>query len=737
MADKFVFTLICKGLPADASATSFVAVEALSTLYEVDVDFVTADEGFHVDDVLRTGATLSIVDEELGRQRSISGVVDRTEFIDHDGQRFHFRLRLRPPAAALSQREDNRIYQEKSPIDVVKEVLKAAGVEKTEFRLTQTYKSREFIVQYRESELNFVHRLLEDEGVFYFFEHQDGEATMVFADSPSTFTRETVPPTLFGLSPGLFATDTLEDLVRTRSLRTTNVNLKDFDFEKPASFPTAAQNAVGEVRMDYYEYPGGFVDKAEGARRATARISELRADVDTIEATSHACPLEVGVLLSIDGAGQDNLNGAFVVTELHTSGRSTAFGGGSGLENRFSAIPAGVPWGPARRATKPRIAGLQTATVTGPASDDQSIHTDKYGRIKVRFHWDRVGQQDDTSSCWLRVLQVALGGSIILPRVGWEVSVAFLEGDPDRPFVLGRVYNAEKAPPYALPAAKASGAIKSMSSPGGAGHNELNFGDSGGGQGWSIHAQKDLNITIGHDQKESVVVDEKHSVKVNMTIAIGANEKVGIKGDQDIDIGAVADTRVGADQSILVGGNSTDNATANYVEKVTGNRSYEVGSKMTVISNTVMQTITGNLARDVGGGMITASIASISDTVTGDVAENVSLAKLDLSKGAWSETVTGDKSVKAIAADVHLVKGNWSQTCDASVMELTGGLHYQKIDGDYSVKAPKITLVGAVGVFKGGSSSMKLGGGPAVVTGSKVAVSTKLHIKLSTSLKLG
>jgi type VI secretion system secreted protein VgrG len=735
MADKFEFTLLCKGLPVDARVTSFEMVEGLSTLYECDVDFVTEDTTFEVDSLLRIGGTLSLVDVERGRQRTVSGVVDRAEFVDHDGRLFHFKVRLRPPVAALSQREDNRLYQDQSAIDVVKAVLAAAGVSKVDFRLEKTYGKRDLIVQYRETELDFVSRLLEDEGVFYFFEHKDGEATMVFADATAAFSRETVPPTVLGLSAGVFATDSIHEVSRTRSLRTTSVVIKDYDFEKPTSHPKAGQSAVDEWPMPFFEYPGGFVDKSEGERRATVRICELRRDADVCRGSTRALPLEVGVLFTVEGASQDNLDGTYVVTELVSHGRATAFGGDSTFENTFGAIPKDQPWAPPRRTPKPRITGLQTATVTGPTNEDQAIHVDKYGRIKVRFHWDRVNQRNDTSSCWIRVLQVPLSASIILPRVGWEVSIAFLEGDPDRPIVLGRVYNAEKSPPYALPGAKATGAIKSHSSPGGAGHNELNFGDSGGKQGWSIHAQKDLNILVGHDRKEHVKVDEKHYVKVNTSVTIGANEKVTVSGDQEIDIGAVAATKVTGSQTILVSGSSTDNATANYVEKITGNRSYEVGSNMTVISNTVMQTITGNLDRDVSGGMITASIASVSDTVVGDVKEDIGLAKLDLAKGSWGETVKGAKNVKLLAADVHLVKGGWSQSCEDSVMLLTGGLHYQKVEGDFSIKAPKITLVGAVGTFKGGSSTMKLGGAPASFTGSKISVDTKLLVKLGTSLK--
>ena len=167
------------------------------------------------------------------------------------------------------------------------------------------------------------------------------------------------------------------------------------------------------------------------------------------------------------------------MTELHTWGEQTLESGGPNevCRNELQGIQVGAPFAAARRTKKPRIRGIQTATVMGPTAEEQAIHVDKYGRVKVRFHWDRVGQRNDQASCWLRVTQIPMGGSIILPRVSWEVSVAFLEGDPDRPFVLGRVYNAEKTPPYALPGTQTSGTLKSMSSPGGAGHNEIKLSD--------------------------------------------------------------------------------------------------------------------------------------------------------------------------------------------------------------------------------------------------------------------
>jgi type VI secretion system secreted protein VgrG len=326
---------------------------------------------------------------------------------------------------------------------------------------------------------------------------------------------------------------------------------------------------------------------------------------------------------------------------------------------------------------------------------------------------------------------------MILPRVSWEVSVAFFNGDPDQPFVLGRVYNAEKAPPYGLPGAKASGSLKSMSSPGAAGSNEIKMADSGGSQGFSVHAQKDLNITVLHDKTEKVGVDETRSVTVNVNSTVGADEKTQIGGSQSIDVGAVMSQNVGGNQAIEVSGNETSNATANFVEKVGGKRSYEVGGNQTVISNMVKNTIDGDISSSVGTASMAASIASITDQIGGNYSETVGAVKLDLTKGMHSESIGGDKNLTSTAAELHLVKGNFITVGDAAVTVLVGGLHYQKVAGDYSVKAPMIALIGAVGQFKGGGSELKLGGGPVVLTGSKVMIETALLVKLGSSLTMG
>lgn len=725
-------------LPADVQPIRYEAREALSRPFEVSVELSTADPAFRVDECLRTPVLLTLVNDRA-ETRFFHGVVDRAEFAYTTGTRLHFRLRLRPAIAALARRENSRIFQETSVVDIIKTLFAEAGIDKVEWNLASDYEPRTYCVQYRESDLDFIHRLLEDEGIFYFFRHEPEGHTLVLADDSRAFVpADDAPEVAFAMSQGISG-EPLEEFERTRSLRTTGVHLRDYDFEKPQQKPEAKLPAKDVWALVHYEYPGGFVASSAGSRRAKARIREDRRDAVVARGTSRAIGLRVGVPFTVDGAAQECVNGEYVVTELRTWGEQTLESGAANevCRNAFAAIPAGAPWAPPRVTPRPRIRGIQTAIVTGASQDEQAIHTDKYGRIKVRFYWDRVSQQDDTSSCWLRVVQVPMGGTMILPRVGWEVAVAFLDGDPDRPFVLGRVYNAEKTPPYSLPGEQASGSLKSFSSPGGAGHNEIKLSDSGGSQGFAVHASKDLNVTILHDKTEKIGVDETHEVHVNMTVSVGGNEKLEVGANQSVDVGAVHSHNVGGGQTIDVGGNETDNATANYVEKIGGDRAYSVGGNELVISNAVTTNVSGNVTRKVGALQLAASVASISDNVGGNITENVGAVKVELVGGTSAEAIGGNKSLTSLAAELHVVSGGQVNTCDASVTTMVGGLHYQKVAGDYAVKAPMITLVGAIGALKGGGSELKLGGGPIVVKGSKIVVQTALLVKMGSSLKMG
>jgi type VI secretion system secreted protein VgrG len=726
-------TLLGDKLPGDVRVTSYSAHEGISIPFSLDLEIATQDPSFRVEPCLRHRTLLEVADGH-GGVRHYDGLPDRVGFVAHRGDEFFFRLRLRPALAALEHREGSRIFQDKTPVDVVKAILKDAGVdENVEWRLRQTYAPREFLCQYRETELNFVHRLLEEEGIFYFFLHSAEHHQLVFADDPAAFTAQdgVEPVILAARQGGAEGTRPLLALSRQKTLRPTEVSLRDYDFEKPDKRPAASLPAPGAWPISHFDYPGGFTAGPEGERRARGRISALRGDVDVCRGKCRAAGVLCGTPMTVEGAREPSLNGDFVVTEVRSGGAD----GGETCESEFLAIPKDAPFAAPSRAHKPRIRGIQTVVVTGPSNEPQAIHVDKYGRIKVRFLWDRSGKQDDTSSCWMRVSQLSLGGSMILPRVGWEMAVAFLDGDPDRPIVLGRTYNAEHTPPYAQPGAAADGSFKSLATPGGAGSNEIKMGDSAGSQGLSISAKKDLNVTTGHDKNETVAVNEDHSVGSNYKIVIGASETTKVSGKQGIDVGNALQDKVTGAQTMTVGGSEQLHAKCDYNEKVGGTRDYKVGGNQITISCGVRQQITGAWKREVGAVMANISLASIDDNMLDTYDEKASAVIVQLVKGAVTESVATDKDETSAAAALHVVSG--MTTSAKGVKNLIGGVHMRKVGGDVLVSAPKIIIGGGVGKFTGGGSSINLNGGPVTIKGSKIAIEAGMIVKLASDLKIG
>ncbi len=725
--------LLCDVLPSDAQAHGYTAHEAVSLPYAVDVEFSTTDASFRVDDCLRHRMVL-VVDDAHGNTRYYDGLPDQVRFLAHRGDDNMFGVRLRPALAALEHREGSRIFQDMSPVDVIKQILSDAGVDKdVQWQLRQTYAKREFLCQYRETEMNFVHRLLEDEGIFYFFHHSIDDHQLIFADDPAVFALPPgAPPVVLAPRTGAGAgAQALTGLHRARTLRATQVALRDWDFEKPDVFPESALPAAGPVPIAHFEYPGGFTQGPEGSRRARGRISALRGDVDVCRGKSGAAGLCAGAPATIAGVNEPFLNGDFVCVDLQSKGKLA----GEACENEFAMIPKDAPFAAPRRAKKPKIRGIQTVVVTGPESGPESIHVDKYGRIKVRFLWDRSAKQDDTASCWMRVAQLGMGGSMFLPRVGWEMSVAFLDGDPDRPIVLGRTYNAENTPPYPQPASAADGSMKSMSTPGGAGHNEVKMSDTAGKQGMSISSQKDLNASTGNDKNETVAVNDDTSVGSNYNLTVGSNETSTISGNQSIDVGNALQVKVSGAQSVTVGGNEQAHAKCDYVEKVGATRDYSIGGNQITISNGIRQDITGAYKRDVGAVQVNMSLSSIDDNMLATYDEKAGALIVRLVKGADAETVSAGKDQTSLAAELHMASA--LTTSAAGVKQLIGGVHLQKIAGDLVIQAPKILVAGGVGKFNGGGSSINLNGGPVTLKGSKIAIEAAAIVKMASDLKIG
>lgn len=750
-ADNALFHLSGDGLPADTRVLRYRAREAVSQPYEVSVEFSTTEESFEAEKSLRKSYLLTIIDA-MGRQRLFHGVCDEAQFLGVIGDagsaganrtRNFFRFVLRPALWGLRYIEDCRIWQQKSVVDIIKDVLESSGIEdsKVDWQTFNDYEPREFCVQYRESRFAFVSRLMEDEGIFYFFRHTADGHKMVIGDDPNAFQpADDAPEVRFAMGEGLgFSGEPIRDFSRTRSLRTSQVRIRDYDFEKPQVKPTAQADSEEMMTLPLYHYPGGFTKEAAGSRRANALLASRRRDSDVCRGSSSAIGMRTGVPFFVEGGEPEWINGGFVCIELLTYGEQSFLDANTNFtcKNVFSGVPVDAPWAPPRVTPKPRIRGIQTAVVTGSAGDDQSIYCDKYARIKVHFHWDRVGQKDQNCSCWLRTQQLVTGGFVFLPRVGWELAIAFFDGDPDRPFCLGRIYNGEHSAALGLPGQKASGTWRTHSSPGGGGQNSFSAGDSGGSQNHGVHAQKDFNVTIGNDKNETIAVDETHNVKVNLSTSVGSNETIKVGANQTINIGSMLSHKIGGDQTIKVGGMESDNAQGNYTEKIGGSRTYSVGGMYLGICNGIESLGKAGFNRKVGAVEVRAAVGAISDNVAAAHTETVGAVKLELVNGVSSEAVGGVKIQQMAAAEIHVIEGNLQHGCNAATTNLVGGLHYQKLDGDYSVKAPMITLLGAVGVFKGGSSVLKLGGAPVVLQGSKLVIKGALVVKLGASLKMG
>jgi type VI secretion system secreted protein VgrG len=734
-------------LPSEVEVRRFEAKEVLSAPYEVEVEFALADGDWSVREALRQRAVVSLVDPQ-GRMRLFDGIIEEAAFVAHTGTDFHFRLKIVPLIANLRHRQDCRLFQEKSAVDVVKEVLAEAGVdEAVDWRLTGSYAPRDIVVQYRETDLSFVQRLLEDEGIAFFFEHVSDGHRCVFADNPDAFvTADDMTKVVFGMDVGVDGmTDPLDVFEREHRLRPNEVALRDFDLRTPAVKPESAAGVDGAWPLKRYEYPAGLKtgQDDDGARRATVRLAALRRDSDLAKGKSAAVGLCPGMPFSVAGASEQACNGEFVVASLRTKGEQGA-GDGEGdagaagnflCDNRFAAIPAGKAFSPPRRAKRPRIRGLQTATVTGPSDEVQAIHTDELGRVKVRFHWDRSGIGNDKSSCWLRVAQVGIGGSMIIPRVGWEVSVAFEGGDPDRPFVVGRLYNGKTKPLEDLPGAATVGAFKSMSTPGAAKANEFGAKDEGGGQGFGVGGGKDVNGFVGADKTETVAVDEKQKVAGSLGSTVGATETWNIGGNQSLNSGDAFQVKTGAAQSISVGGNDTVGAEANYIEAIGGARACSIGGSRITISNGVRTLVNGAMTRNVGAIQAFISPSTISDGLGSTYNETVGAVKAEIIAGDSAEEVAGDKILTSSAAELHLV-ANYA-TNAATVNRNIGAVHLTSCAGDYEVSAAEIAIVGAVGHFKGGGSSLKLNGGPIVAKGPTITIKSAMIRKTSGVLKLG
>ncbi len=569
-ANQTHFSLSLDGLRHDLQVLEFSGHEGISRPYRFELELVSERAGLDLEALMHRPAFLAFTPQGQG----VHGLVYGAAQGDAGKRLTRYRLTLVPHLAYLAQRNNQRIFQHLTVPQIVALILEEHGIlaDAYRFQLGTRYPEREYCVQYDESDLHFVQRLCAEEGIHFHFWHSAEAHLLVFGDDQTVFPR-LGRPTAYVHDSGLVAD---EPVIKRFSLRlasrTTRTTRRDYDFEKPRLLLEAgnrpAADAPAEPDLEDYDYPGRFVDRQRGKLLSQRALERHRADRRLGEGVSDQPLLVSGHFLEIAEHPRAEWNDLWLLSEVFHEGKQpqvleenvTSDTSAStddfqqGYRNRFLATPWEVFFRPPLEHPKPRVLGSQTAVVTGPPGEE--IHCDRYGRVRVQFHWDREGQGDDKSSCWLRVASGWAGngyGGIVIPRVGMEVLVDFLEGDPDQPLVSGCVYHAAHPVPYELPANQTRSVFKSLSSPGGGGYNELRIEDRKGQEQIFVHAQRDWDENIEHDQKIRVGHERHDTVEANSYSEFKAEEHHTVHGERKVELKADDHLTVGDSQHVKLG----------------------------------------------------------------------------------------------------------------------------------------------------------------------------------------
>jgi len=669
--------------------------ERLSHPFHFRLELLAENAALDCGSLIGRPATLRF---QLGESESrpVQGIVIRFSQAGADRRFTVYRADLVPWFWLTRLRADCRIFQNKTVPDIVKDVFDRLKFTDYEFRLSESYEPWVNCVQYRESDFDFVSRLLETEGIFYFFEHDEQAHKLIMADSPSHHPVVPGPaPVPYDPEGALRGEAVIDGWETDYAMRPGKYALCDFNFGDPAtellvespSTLTFGQNP----QLEIYDYPGGYVKLgteeegkfSKGEARIKIRRQEGDAQALVVRGSGGCSGFQAGHRFDLDRHYRDDANAAWLLTgvrhHLDQSGSfETGAGGPSRYENEFTCMPHGTPFRPPRLTPKPRVDGPQTALVVG--AKDEEIFTDKHGRVKVQFHWDRESQADETSSCWVRVAQPWAGkqwGGVFLPRVGHEVVVTFLEGDPDRPLITGSVYNAAAPPPYELPANATRSGIKSLSSKGGGGFNEIRFEDLAGKEEIFIHAQHNQDIrveadcreTVGNDRHLKVERDLYEHVENNRHAKIDADHYEEIGKDRHLKVAGKEAKEIGASLSLKVGGD------AGYFCQ--GSHAEEVSNTLSVKANEVVLEGLSKLTLKVGGSHIVLDPSGISLESGAIININGSLTKLNSGSGSGAGSSASPSLVEPAAPDKAAAAG----TAEAGDL-LTVKPHKPPQDGD-------------------------------------------------------
>jgi len=705
MADEY--TLVRGEVEIDGEAyrlLAFASREELSSVPSAIIDVTTEDASSTKgppDPKTLVGKPVKITlkrgDE---KPRTFGGAaVEVMRSADKDGRPIA-RIRVAPRLFRLGKRADCRTFQEKSVPDIVKQVLSEGGIPEgdQEQKLSGSYAPRVYTVQYRESDFDFIARLLSEEGVYFSVRFEDGKDKVIFGDDPAGFGEIEGESTLpFANTFGFAVSKPCVMWVKQRhEVRPDKVFIRDYDFERPKFKLESSIEGKdeGAHALEVYAFPGRFVDQGVGKRLAQVLLDSMQAERDVLSGESSALTLEPGYKFTIEGHPYDPINQEYLVTSVETEVRE----GFSGLETkgqegrnyacRFTAVPTGkTDYRPPRIERSGAMVGLETAMTTGPSSGE--IYTDKHGRVKIKYMWDRLAKNDDTSSLWVRTSQAPTGGSMLLPRVGWEVSVRHVEGDPDIPVVMSRLYNAVTPPPYALPANKARGAMQTATTPGGGSSNEFRMDDTKGKEEMMFNASKDMTVDVVNNTTERIGNNESHSVgsnhKLNVTnsvvASVGSNQKISVGGNQTVHVETFLVDQCGGDRSLSIGGNRDMKIGGDHRVEVGGASKTDVGSMQTdLVVGSVTDGASGSMTVNVGAALAEITAGDRTFTVGADRTETTGAAKAVISAGGRGVEVGGSMMQKVAGAILAKIGGDRADNAGATFTEVAAGAHILKAD---------------------------------------------------------
>jgi len=758
MATPTPFTLTTALPPADLRFESMTHSSALSTLEETQLHLLSEKSDLSPDKMLGQTVDLAVQLRD-GKKRHFCGYVTRFGIGTNQGRWYGYQATVRPWLWFLTRTADCRIFQEQTVREIVEEVFKDHPIASYEFKLVRSYRKRTYCVQYRETDFNFVARLLEDEGIYWYIEHGEGTHKLILVDAPDAHhpiegdpklpyydNTGQVPPDIESISNWQF----------TRAVKPGKTVLTSYDFERPSTKLKVEQVLERKYKLSDYEvfdFQGDYTQKNDGQQLVDDRLDERQCRFDLHSGDSDAHALATGQLFDLARHPRDDQNARYLCTRLEVSARDqgSETGGGAGdLQCSFGAIRGDAHFRPPRRTRKPFVQGPQTAVVVGPSGEE--LFTDKYGRVKVQFHWDRYGKKDEKSSCWVRVSSPWAGksfGFVQVPRIGQEVVVDFLEGDPDQPLITGRVYNAEQMPPWELPANATQSGVLTRSSKGGAyaNANAIRFEDKKGSEQLWLHAEKNQDIEVENDETHWVGHDRTKTVDNDETVHVKHDRTETVDNNETITIGVDRTEKVGANEKISIGANRTEDVGANETISIAANRTEDVGANETI-------TISGNRSISVSGSE-TATVAlqrshavGVNESIAIGAAQEIAIgaaqaiavgANQDVKIGANQSTDVGAKQTNKIGADqTNTIGGaqSWkvgkARTADIaqddnvkvgknlvidagdSVTIKTGSASItMKKDGTITIKGKDITVDGS------GKINVKAGG-DIVMKGSKI-----------------